>query len=156
MISHNFSSRCLTYWPYKTWKQLHSENKHRFHVNCGINDKFCITYRKLIITTELQYFVNLRTNFSPDKFENLSTQFERQSIIKSIISIQLFFSVMGWKRPSNHFQSPECFIYVEIWFFFFFFFLRLNYKVDFCLLNVNFWVSKWFAMYPVNFISGNK
>ena len=149
VISHDFSSKCLTYWPNQTWKQLHSENKHRFHVKCGIDDKFCITCRKLIMTTELQYFLNLRTNFNPDKFENLSTQFERQSII----NIQLFFSVMGWKRSSNHFQSPECFVYVEIWFFFFF---RLNDKVDFCLVNVKFWVSKWSAMYPVNFISRNK
>ena len=55
----------------------------------------------------------LRANFNLKKFENLSIQFEKQSII----SIQLFFSVMGWKQPSNHFQSPEWFIYVEIWLF---------------------------------------
>ena len=65
------------------------------------------------MTIELQYYVNLKANFNLNKFENLSIQFEKQSII----SIQSFFSVMGWKRPSNHFQSSECFIYVEIWLF---------------------------------------
>ena len=55
----------------------------------------------------------LRANFNLKKFENLSIQFEKQSII----SIQLFFSVMDWKWPSNHIQSSECFIYVKIWHF---------------------------------------
>ena len=56
----------------------------------------------------------LRANFNLKKIENLSIQFEKQSII----SIQSFFSVLGWTWPSNnHFQSSECFIYVEIWLF---------------------------------------
>ena len=118
----------------------------RFHMNYRIDERFCITCRKLIMTTELQYYVTLRANFNLDKFKNLSIQFERQSII----SIQSFFSVIGWKRPSNHFQNSECFIYVYIWFF-----CLIN-KVDFCLVNVNFRVSEWFATYPVNFISRNK
>ena len=75
-------------------------------------DKFCITFRKLIPTIELQYFVNLKANFNLNKFENLPLRFER----KSIISIQSFFNVMWWERPSNHFQSSKCFIYVKIWF----------------------------------------
>ena len=81
----------------------------RFHMHCGI-DKFWFTCRKLITTTELQYYVNLRANFHINKIENLSVQFEKQSII----TIHSFFSVMAWKRPSNHFQSSDCFIYVEI------------------------------------------
>ena len=109
-------------------------------------EKFCIMCRKLIATIELQYYMNLKVNFNFNKFENLSIWFDRQSRI----SIQSFFNVMEWKRPSNHFQSSECFIDVKIWFF------CLIYKVVFCLKNVNLWVSKWFAMYPVNFISHNK
>ena len=52
----------------------------RFHLHCGI-DKFCITCRKLITVIELQYYVNLRANFNLNKFENLSSRFDRQSII---------------------------------------------------------------------------
>ena len=40
----------------------------RFHMHCGI-DKVCITRRKLITTTELQYYVNLRANFNLNKFK---------------------------------------------------------------------------------------
>ena len=58
-------------------------------------------------------WLTLRANFNLKKFEKLSIQFEKQSII----SIQLFFSVMDWKWPSNHIQSSECFIYVKIWHF---------------------------------------
>ena len=54
---------------------------------------FWFTFRKLITTIELQYYVNLKGNFNLNKFENLSIQFEKQSII----SIQSFFSVMGVK-----------------------------------------------------------
>ena len=63
----------------------------QFYMRCGIY-KFCITCRKLITTTELQYYVNPRANFNPNKFDNLSIQFERESII----NIQSFFSVIGW------------------------------------------------------------
>ena len=91
-------------------------------------------------------FHELKTNFDLNKLENLSIQSDRQSII----SIQLFFNVMGWKRPSNHFQNSKCFMYVKIWFF------CLIHKVDLCLANLNLRVPKWFAMYPVNIISHNK
>ena len=62
----------------------------QFHMHCQI-DKFCIKYRKLIMTIELQYCVTLTANFNLNEFENLSVRFDRQSII----SIQLFFNVMG-------------------------------------------------------------
>ena len=86
------------------------------------------------------------TNFNLNKFENLSIQYEKQSII----SIQSFFSVMGWKQPSNHFKALNVSSMSKFDFF------CLIHKVDFCLANVNLQVSKWFAMYPVNFISHNK
>ena len=70
---------------YHIWKQLDSENK-IFRIHCGI-DKFCITIRKLIKAIELQYYMNLKANFNLNKFENLSTRFDRQSIIR----IQSFF-----------------------------------------------------------------
>ena len=54
-----------------------------------------------------------RANFNLKKFENFSIQFEKQSAI----SAQSFFSLLGWKRPRNHFQSSKCFIFVEIWLF---------------------------------------
>ena len=38
---------------------------------------------------KLQYYLNLRAHFNLKKFENLSVQFEKQSVI----SIQSFFSV---------------------------------------------------------------
>ena len=98
----------------------------RFHMHCRI-DKFCITCSKLIMTIELQYYMNLRENFNLNKSENLSIWFDRQSII----SIQLFFNVMRRKWPSNRFQYSECFMYVKIRFF------CLNHRVDFCLANVN-------------------
>ena len=120
----------------------------RFHIHCRI-DKFCITCRKLITTIELQYYVNVRASFNVNKFENLSFRFDR----KSIISIQSFFNVMGWKRPRNHFQRSEYFFYVTVCFVFLFFKIH---EIDFCLGNVNLRVSKWFATYPVNFISRNK
>ena len=110
----------------------------RFHMHCGI-DKFWFTCRKLITTIELQYYVNLKANFNLNKFENLSIQFEKQSII----SIQSFFSVMGWKQPSNHFKALNVSSMSKFDFF------CLIHKVDFCLANVNLQVSKWFATYPV-------
>ena len=110
-------------------------------MHCGWIETLCITCRKLITTIELQYYVNLRANFNLNKFENLSIRSDRQHII----SIQSFFNVMGWKRPSNHFQSSECFIYIKSWFF------CLIHKVDFCVANMNLRVSKWFTTYPVNF-----
>ena len=63
---------------------------------------------------ELHYYVNLRTKFNLNKFENLSIWFDRQSII----NFQSFFHVMGWKWPRDHFPSPKCFIYVKIWFYY--------------------------------------
>ena len=117
----------------------------QFHMHCGI-DTFCITCEKLITPSELQYYVNLRANFNHNKFENFSIQFERQSII----SIQAFFNLMGWKWPSNHFQSSECFIYIKICVF------CLIHKVDFCLANVKLRMSKLFSTFPVNFIHDNK
>ena len=94
----------------------------RFFMHCGI-DKFCITCRKLITTTELQYYVNLGANFNPNKFDNLSIQFERESII----NIQSFFSVIGWL--------------VFFW---------LIHNVDFCLVNFRVW--KWFATSKTHFV----
>ena len=47
-----------------------------FHMQWGI-DKFCVMYRKLITTIDLQYYMNLRANFNLNKFENLSIQFVR-------------------------------------------------------------------------------
>ena len=88
------------------------------------------------MTIELQYYVNLKANFNLNKFENLSIQFEKQSII----SIQSFFSVMGWKQPSNHFKA------LNVWSMSKYDFFCLIHKVDFCLANVNLRVSKWFAM----------
>ena len=117
----------------------------RFHMHCGI-DKFYITCRKLITTIELQYYGNLRGNFNFNEFENISVWFDRQSII----SIQSFFNVMEWKRPSNHFESPEFFYICQnlIWF-------CLIHKVDFYLVVENLRLSKWFVMYPVNVIFRN-
>ena len=112
-----------------------------FRMHCEI-DKFCITCRKLITIIELQYQANLKANFNLNKFENLSIRFDWQSII----SIQSFFNVMGSKRPSNHFQRSESFIYVKICFF------CWIHKVDFCLANKNLQVSKWFATYPLPYI----
>ena len=109
-------------------------------------DKFCIAGTKLITNIELQYYVNLKANFNLNKLKNLSIQFAMQSII----SIQPFFSVMGWKRPSKHFQNCKCFIYVKIWFF------CLIHKVDLCLANLNLQKPKWFATYSVNIMSRNK
>ena len=133
-MSHNFNSICVNSLIRKT--NIFACDRFHMHFRIG---KFWFTCIKLITTIELQYYVNLRANFNLNKFGNLSIQFENQSII----SIQSFFSVMGWKRPSNHFQSSECFIYVEIRLF------CLIHKVDFCLANVNLQVSKWFATYPV-------
>ena len=42
------------------------------------------------MTFELQYYVNVKENFKLKKFDNLSIQFEKQSII----SIQSFLSAM--------------------------------------------------------------
>ena len=141
VISHNFTSKCFNSLIRK--RNKFTCNRSRMH--CGI-DKFWFTCVKLITTIELQYYVNLRANFNPNKFENFSIQFEK----KSIISIRLFFNMMDWKWPSNHFQNSECFIYVEINSF------SLIHKADFSLANVNLPVSKFFATYPVNFISRNK
>ena len=108
VISHNFTSKCFNSLIWKTnifacdW----------FHMHCRI-DKFWWMCRKLIMIFELQYYVNIKENFKLKKFDNLSIQYEKQSII----SIQSFLSMMGWKQPSSHFQSSECFIYVEIWLF---------------------------------------
>ena len=87
----------------------------------------------------------LRANFNLKKFEKLSIQLEKQSII----SIQSFFSVMVWKQPSNHFLALNVLSMSKFDFF------GLIHKADFCLANVNLPVSKWFATYPVNFISSN-
>ena len=134
------------------WKLLHHWfgtawfGKQTSRMHYGI-DKFCITCTKLITNIELQYYVNLKANFILNKLKNLPIRFYRQSII----SIQSFFNVMGWKRPSNHFQSSKCIIYVKIWFF------CLIHKVDFCLGNlINLQVLKWFTTYPVNITSRNK
>ena len=95
-------------------------------MHCRI-EKFCIVFRKLITIIELQYCTNLRGNFNLTRSENLSISFDRQSIM----SMQLFFNVTGWKGPSNHLQRSECFIFFLIRFF------CLNHKVDFCLAIVS-------------------
>ena len=84
------------------------------------------------MTIELQQYMNLKANFNVNKFENLSIQHEKQSII----SIQLFFSVMGWKQPSNHFKVLNISSMLKFDFF------SLIHKVDFSLANVNLQVSK--------------
>ena len=84
----------------------------------------------------------LKANLNLNKFENFSIQFDWQSII----SIQSFFNMMGWKQSRNHFQMSESFIYVKIWFF------CLIRKVGFCLSNVNLQVPKCFATYRLPYI----
>ena len=130
MISHNFTSRCFSTLIRKT--SIFACDQ--FHMPCGI-EKFWFTCRKLIMTTELQCYVNLKANFNLNKFGNLSTQFEKQSIV----IIQSFFSVMGWKEPSNHFKALNVSSMSRSDFF-----CSID-KVDFCLPNVNLPVSKWFA-----------
>ena len=94
------------------------------------------TYSQLVTTIELQYYVNLKAYFNLNKFENLSIRLEK----KSIISIQSFFSVIGWKQRNNHFKALNVSSMSKFDFF------CLIHTVDFCLANVNLWVTKWFAM----------
>ena len=131
VISHDFTSKCFNSLIRKT--NIFACD--RFHMHCGI-DKFWFTCRELITTIELHYYVNLKVNFNLNKFEELSVQFEKQSII----SIQSFSSAMGWKQPINHFKALNVLSMSKFDVF------CLTHKVDLCLANVNLRVSKWFAM----------
>ena len=117
-----------------------------FHMHCGIY-KFWFICRKLITTIELQYYVNLKANFNLNKFENLSIQFEKQSII----SIRSFFSVMDWKQPNNHFKALNVSSMSK--FDFFCWFLRLTFASQMLIYECQ---SGSQLKYPVNFISCNK
>ena len=104
----------------------------QFHIHYGI-DQFCITYRKLITTIELQYYVNVIVSFNLNKSENLLIRFEKQSII----SIQLFFNVMGWKDQAIIFKDLK--VLSD--------FFCLNLKIDFCLANVNLQILIYMTIY---------
>ena len=130
VISDDFTSHCFNSFIRKTDISACD----RFHVHCGIG-KFWFTCKELITTIKLQYYVNLKANFNLNKFKNLSIQFEK----RSIISIQSFFSVMGWKQASNHFKDLNVSSMSKFDFF------CLIHMVDFYLENVNLRVSKWFA-----------
>ena len=83
--------------------------------SCFSEIKFCWESAEIWLPYHLSSiyakWLALRANFNLKRFENLSIQFEKQSVI---------------------------------------------HKVTFCLANADLWVSKWFVMYPVNFISCNK
>ena len=130
MISHDFTSKCFNSLIRKT--NIFACD--RFHMHCGI-DKFWFTCRKLITTIGLRHYVNLKAYFNLNKFGNLSIQFEKQTVI----SIQSFFILIGWKQPTNHFKALNVSSMSK------FEFLCLIRKVDFCLANVNLRMSKWFA-----------
>ena len=140
----------IWYWPYLSNLETTWFEKQTFRTHYRIG-KYCITCRKLITNIELQYYVNLTANFDLNKLKNLSIWFDRQSII----SIQLLFNVMEWKRPSNHFQNSKVF-FSKIFYLFQNLIFLLNHKADFCLKNLNLLVTKWFATNPVNIISRKK
>ena len=85
--------------------------------SCFSEIKFCWESAEIWLPYHLgsiyDKWLALRANFNLKKFETFSIQFEKQSIVR----IQSFFSLMGWKPPSHNFQSSECFIYVKIWLF---------------------------------------
>ena len=74
------------------------------------------------------------------KFENVSISFEKHIII----SIPSFFSVMCRNYQVITFKALNVVSMSKFDLF------CLIHKTDFCLANVNLWVSKYFATYPVN------
>ena len=99
LIPHDFTSKCFIYQPKLSNLKLAWFEQQIYLLETDPTGSVEVTNfasrgRKLIMSIGLQYYVNL------NRSENFSVRFERQSII----SIQSFLNVMGWKQPSNHFK----------------------------------------------------